>query len=168
MENYIERSMVKDEFVQVKAKCHWFVWIGFCFKFLIFGGIALFCAYAASKFYFADMPLRALIFLFLAVALFLYIFVAFLRLKMTEMACTNRRVVYKTGIIAIKTEEIMLDKIESIQIEQTIFGRIFGCGNVSFSGTGTFRVDFYDVSNPWKVKTRIEELMEEVGKKIKK
>ncbi len=167
MESYVEGSMGKDEFVQVKAKYHWFVWIGFYFKLLIFGGITLFCAYAASKFYFSDRPLRALIFLFLVVALILYIFVAFLRLKLTEMACTNRRVVYKTGIIAIKTEEIKLDKIESIQIEQTLFGRIFGCGNISFSGTGTSKVDFYDVSNPWKVKTKIEEAMEEVGKKIK-
>ena len=77
------------------------------------------------------------------------------------MVCTSRRVVFKTGIISIKTAEIKIDKIESIQIEQSFWGRILGYGNICFSGTGTAKVEFFYVDNPWQIKPQIEEAIDE-------
>lgn len=99
--------------------------------------------------------------LIMACVLGVYPFLLYLSLHLTEMVCTNRRVVYKTGIISIKTEEIKVERIESIQVKQTFWGRVFGYGNILFSGTGSAKVEFFDVDNPLQVKARIEEAVDE-------
>ena len=55
----------------------------------------------------------------------------------TEIAVTNRRVIYKRGFISRTTAEMHMDKIESVKIDQSILGRILGYGEVTILGTGT-------------------------------
>ncbi|MBP5399159.1 MAG: PH domain-containing protein [Alphaproteobacteria bacterium] len=168
MENYVEGSMAKDEVMQVRAKFHWLVWLKFYVSLLFWGIVVLLCGYTGIKMYFEDNGFLSSVFLLIALLALIYILWVFLKLKFTEMACTNKRIIYKTGVISLKTAEIKVDKIESIQIEQTFWGRIFGCGNIIFSGTGTAKVKFYDVSNPWQIKTRIEESLDEGVSKQKR
>jgi uncharacterized membrane protein YdbT with pleckstrin-like domain len=54
----------------------------------------------------------------------------------TEIAVTNRRVIYKKGIIRLHTNEMNMDKVESVQVSQSILGRMFDFGNVRILGTG--------------------------------
>jgi uncharacterized membrane protein YdbT with pleckstrin-like domain len=54
----------------------------------------------------------------------------------TETDVTDRRVVHKTGFIKRSTFEIALDKIESVDVEQSILGRILNYGNVTILGVG--------------------------------
>jgi uncharacterized membrane protein YdbT with pleckstrin-like domain len=54
----------------------------------------------------------------------------------TETDVTNRRVVHKTGFIKRTTFEIALDKIESVDVDQSIAGRILDYGNVEIKGVG--------------------------------
>ena len=49
---------------------------------------------------------------------------------------TDRRVVYKTGLIRRHTIEMNMDKVESVNVDQSILGRIFGYGTVDIRGTG--------------------------------
>ena len=76
-----------------------------------------------------------------------------------EMAVTNKRVVAKTGIISVHTEELQWNKIESIEIRQGVLGRWLNYGEVYFSGTGTSYVRFGDVQDPWKVKSQSAEIL---------
>ena len=75
------------------------------------------------------------------------------------MAVTNKRVVAKTGIISIHSEELQWNKIESIEIRQGIMGRWLNYGYVYFSGTGISFVRFGDVQNPWQVKSKSAEIL---------
>jgi Bacterial PH domain len=43
---------------------------------------------------------------------------------MTEIALTDRRVIYKTGIIWRNTTEMHMDKVESVEVKQSVLGRI--------------------------------------------
>lgn len=167
MEKYVEGSMSKDEIVQVKAKYHWLVWAKFYVSLFFWGLIALVCAFVSLKMYSYDNENLAIIFLIMTLFILFYILWILFELKLTEMACTNKRIIYKTGIISLKTEEIKVDKIEAIQIEQTFWGRILGYGDIIFSGTGTTKVKFCDVSNPWKIKSKIEEALDETVKELK-
>ena len=160
MEKYVEGNMIKDEFVRVLAKYHWFVWMKFFASLIFWGLISFVCAIVGIKLYFSDNKILAKIFLVTATFSFGYIIWMFLGLRLTEMVCTNKRVVCKTGVISVKTAEIKVDKIEAIRIEQTVMGRIFGFGNIIFSGTGTTKVEFCNVSNPGKVKAKIEETLD--------
>lgn len=67
---------------------------------------------------------------------FLLLAVAAIRFFTTELAITNKRVIAKFGLISRSTIEINLQKIESIQVRQGIFGRIFNFGSVVVSGAG--------------------------------
>jgi uncharacterized membrane protein YdbT with pleckstrin-like domain len=55
----------------------------------------------------------------------------------TEIAVTNRRVIYKRGFISRSTAEMHMDKIESVKIDQSVLGRILDYGKVTVLGTGT-------------------------------
>ena len=54
----------------------------------------------------------------------------------TEIAVTNRRLIYKRGWIARRTEEINLRRIEEVNLKQGVLGRIFGWGRLRVHGTG--------------------------------
>src|SRR5215475_9184348 len=53
------------------------------------------------------------------------------RRNATEMAVTNRRVVVKTGLASRKTIEMLLNKIESIEVNETAAGRALGYGSIT-------------------------------------
>src|SRR6202035_1522264 len=57
----------------------------------------------------------------------------------TETDVTNLRVVHKTGFIKRRTFEMSLDKVESVDVNQSILGRIFNYGNVTILGVGEGR-----------------------------
>jgi uncharacterized membrane protein YdbT with pleckstrin-like domain len=63
-------------------------------------------------------------------------FPAFLRRFTTELVVTDRRIVYKTGLIRRHTTEMNMDKVESVNVDQSVLGRLFGYGTVEVRGTG--------------------------------
>ena len=56
--------------------------------------------------------------------------------KFSEFGITNKRLIIKTGILSRKTLELNLSKIESVNVNQSIFGRILGYGSIGVIGTG--------------------------------
>jgi len=66
----------------------------------------------------------------------------------TETDVTDRRVVHKTGFIKRRTFEIPLDKIESVDVDQSIMGRILNYGNVTIMGVGEGRETISTIAAP--------------------
>ena len=66
----------------------------------------------------------------------------------TEIAVTNRRVIYKRGFISRMTAEMHMDKIESVRIDQSILGRILDYGTVEILGTGTGAESLGEINEP--------------------
>jgi uncharacterized membrane protein YdbT with pleckstrin-like domain len=54
----------------------------------------------------------------------------------TEVAVTDRRIIYKIGFIKRRTVEMHMDKVESVDVDQTVVGRIFNYGDITIRGTG--------------------------------
>ena len=54
----------------------------------------------------------------------------------TETDVTNLRVVHKTGFIKRQTFEMSVDKVESVDVNQSILGRILNYGDVTIFGVG--------------------------------
>jgi uncharacterized membrane protein YdbT with pleckstrin-like domain len=61
---------------------------------------------------------------------------AWFRRWTTEIDVTDRRVVYKRGFIRRHTVEMNMDKIESVDVDQSLIGRLFDYGDVIIRGTG--------------------------------
>lgn len=79
-----------------------------------------------------------------------------LKLRCTEIGLTNKRVVVKTGIISRHTEEMRIGSIETVEIRQSIWGRLLGFGEVHLTGKGTSDLVLRRMANPIEVKRRIE------------
>ena len=75
-----------------------------------------------------------------------------------EFTITNKRVVIKTGLISRKTVELNLTKIESVNVDQTIMGRIFGFGSISIIGIGRTREVFVNIRKPLEFRKKFQEL----------
>jgi uncharacterized membrane protein YdbT with pleckstrin-like domain len=66
----------------------------------------------------------------------------------TETDVTNLRVVHKTGFIRRRTFEISLDKVESVDVNQSIAGRILNYGDVTILGVGEGKTTIETIASP--------------------
>ena len=156
MRKYISTTLIQGEQVVLTPAIHGIVYAK---PFVFFGVISLFLIMALC----IDMGFSAWLMteaLVLLVALLWFLFDK-LYYAHVEMAVTNKRVVAKTGIISVQSEELQWTKIESIEIRQGIVGRCLNYGDVYFSGTGTSYVRFADVRDPWGVKSKAAEILSE-------
>jgi len=87
----------------------------------------------------------------------------YLRLRAIEQGVTNKRVIFKTGIIGRKSEEMKLTSIETVEIDQGIMGRMFGFGDVKITGRGTSDLVFKGIKDPMSVKRQIESVSNPAG-----
>ncbi len=73
----------------------------------------------------------------------------------TEIAATNRRIIYKKGLIRRRTNEMNMDKVESVQVEQSILGRMLDYGTVTILGTGEGFETLRTIANPIELRNSI-------------
>ncbi len=78
----------------------------------------------------------------------------------TEFAITNKRVVAKRGFIHRNTLEILLPKIESVNVYQNILGRLLNFGTVTVTGTGGTKESFKAIIDPTTVRKKINQIIE--------
>ncbi len=140
---YLNKTLSKGEKILETANLHWMAYLPVVFYTII-----------------------GLITIFVGVGLFFLIVAGFkfLSNRKTEMIVTNKRIVIKKGIIAVKTDEVKNGKIESISIRQGILGRVFDYSDLYFSGTGTEKVKFTYVAQPVITKSKIEDVIEKSNK----
>jgi uncharacterized membrane protein YdbT with pleckstrin-like domain len=88
---------------------------------------------------------------------------AAIRYFTTELAITNKRVIAKFGLISRSTVEINIHKIESIQVNQGILGRIFNFGSIVVSGAGNPQAPVPGISSPLDFRRAFLNTQEETG-----
>lgn len=82
-----------------------------------------------------------------------------LKIFFTEQGVTTKKGVKKVGIISRNTEELLLSKVETVEIKQGVLGRILGYGDVQLTGTGNSYLVFNTISSPMNVKRNIESIL---------
>ena len=80
---------------------------------------------------------------------------AAIRRATTELAVTDRRVIYKSGLLARHTLEMNRSKVESVDVDQSILGRMFGFGTIVVRGTGGSLEPMRMVSDPLRFRSHI-------------
>ena len=151
--SYVKKTLQSDEVVELVAKLHW---INYLFAALLFAISALLWMYSLVPEDYNKSDIFWLVLFFAGWGGY-----QFLKLWVIEMAVTNKRVVLRKGIIAIDTDELKNMKIEGIEVEQSVMGRILNYGNVCFGGVGVGRLVFANVSGPLEIKRRAEEIVGE-------
>jgi uncharacterized membrane protein YdbT with pleckstrin-like domain len=150
MGRYIDEILQPGEKVLYSTNAHWIFYLP-----AIVAWIVVLALVAASGAFppmaLVGLPAAAVI---AVVALYFTIKGWFHRLT-TETDVTDRRVVHKTGFIKRRTFEIALDKIESVDVEQSILGRIFNFGDVTIMGVGEGKQTISTIASPLAFRSAI-------------
>ena len=146
MGRYIDDILQPGEKVRYSTNAHWIffgpailLWILAAIFLVVSGMVA-----SGSPLSVACWALAAIVAL---IALYKTITAWFHRWT-TETDVTNLRVVHKTGFISRKTFEMSLDKVESVDVTQSIAGRIFDFGDVTIMGVGEGRETIRTIASP--------------------
>jgi uncharacterized membrane protein YdbT with pleckstrin-like domain len=129
---YYTKVLQPDETVKFIGRLHWIMYSNAI--------LLLVCAVAAAIF---SMTLQdnqqilglvvAGIFLLLAIVTFLgHLFQQWT----TEIVVTDKRIIHKHGFIRRSTEEMNISKVESVDVQQSVLGRLLDYGTVMAKGTG--------------------------------
>src|ERR1700704_6376794 len=117
---YIDHNLISDEEVTYKAHLHWVLFVKPGLLSVALAGLAAFVIYLGYSWAGAGI---------LAITAIPLLTTAISR-SSAEFAVTNKRVILKTGFIQKKTAEMFLNKIESVGVDQSVMGRIFGYGTI--------------------------------------
>jgi uncharacterized membrane protein YdbT with pleckstrin-like domain len=73
----------------------------------------------------------------------------------TEIAVTDRRIIYKTGFISRHTAEMNMHRVETVAVEQGLLGRMLGYGTVHIRGTGAGIENLTMIRDPLALRSAI-------------
>jgi uncharacterized membrane protein YdbT with pleckstrin-like domain len=155
---YIERNLVPGESLAYRTGCHWVVmfWPLVGGAVLGFVGFAFFAgglmATRNGGRYEGAMVWGGLALLG-AVAL---VAGGIIRGVATEVAVSNRRVLIKTGLFSRRSVEVLLPKVESIGVDESLFGRMLGYGTVIVRGTGGTFETFDKIAHPNELRRQVQ------------
>jgi uncharacterized membrane protein YdbT with pleckstrin-like domain len=141
--SYVERVLQPGETIRHTASIHWIVYWP--------GALCLLAAIVA--FGYGEIQGHATAFwgwvaaLLAIVALFLLV-PEWGAGSTTEIAVTDRRIIFKRGFIRRYTIEMHLDKVESVDVEQSILGRIFNFGDIIIRGVGVGIEPLHNIDSP--------------------
>lgn len=147
--SYVERVLQPGEQVRHISSIHWI---------LYWPGVAV-ALLAVAAYWFGEtrwLP-RAWQYTAYALALVAVVLLVkeWLQWWITEIAVTNRRVIYKRGLIRLQTNEMNMDKVESVQVNQSVLGRMFDFGTVKILGTGEGFEALRTITGPIKLRNSI-------------
>lgn len=152
MGRFIDEILQPGETVRYSTNAHWMFYLR-----SIWAAIVALLLFAGSQAVATDWLVKAL----LAAATVVALAAAYWACKAwfhrftTETDVTDRRVVHKTGFVKRHTFEIPLDKIESVDVDQSILGRILNYGDVTIMGVGEGRQKIATIASPLKFRSAI-------------
>ena len=149
--SYVDRVLLSDEVVLARTAIHWFIYLRAIFAALLAAAtaVASFWVPAEAQLY-VQIAAGAIAF----IALWLWLG-AWARRSSTELAVTNRRVIHKTGFLSRSTREMNREKVESVDVQQSISGRIFGYGTILVRGVGSSWEPFSHIADPLAFRSSI-------------
>ena len=153
MASYIERSLGTGEKIIARAHFPWVYTVGAWARFLV--PLALLMALVSMDEnrpapFSTNDPLTWLTVLMAVMTLAgFYLFAMLILLRSTtEIGVTSHRFVEKSGLVALRTNEIALHNIEGVRVNQTVMGRVFNYGTVRIEGTGVDAVTTPSIADP--------------------
>ena len=145
MGRYIDDILQPGEKVLYSTNAHWIFYLPAIAAWLVAVAFLV-----LSRLVVADTPTLLCLSLAAISAIFaLYkMLTAWFHRWTTETDVTNLRVVHKTGFIKRRTFEMSLDKVESVDVNQSILGRILNYGNVTILGVGEGKETIATIASP--------------------
>ncbi len=154
---YVESNLISGEAVTYRGRLHWIV----LFRPFLVGtllGLAagglMFLGKKHADQYASILMWTGAVLLALAA---IFLIAGFLVRNSAEFAVTNKRVILKSGMMQRRTVEMFLNKIESVGVNQTIWGRIFNYGTMILHGTGGTAEPFDRIARPLEFRRQVQD-----------
>jgi len=80
---------------------------------------------------------------------------------------TNKRIILKAGWMRKVLEEVLLDKVQGIDIDQSIPGRILNYGAIRIKGIGINNINMKNVKEPFEFRMQAQEQIRNIQEEIK-
>jgi uncharacterized membrane protein YdbT with pleckstrin-like domain len=164
--SYIDKTLVPGERVIHTTRLHWIVMLGHIIMGLILMAGGAFCLYYAnyhrSTLQLTDLHVLIGAGIVLIFSGLLVIFVGSVRRNATEMAVTTRRVVIKKGLTSRTTIEMLLNKVETLEVSEPTMGRMLGYGSITMVGTGGTSEPFHKMSHPLEFRSAVQQQIEKM------
>jgi uncharacterized membrane protein YdbT with pleckstrin-like domain len=141
----VKKNLIDGEEIIYQAFTHWFILIPSFF----YGILGIFSLVFIALTAFLSLP----------ITLFFFIlsFSAALPYFVNELAMTNKRIISKKGFIRRDTSELKLSKLETIEIKQSVLGRILGFGKIICIGTGGSETFIDNIDHPLEFRKKFLE-----------
>ncbi|NJL13107.1 MAG: PH domain-containing protein [Microscillaceae bacterium] len=160
--SYVKENLARGERVVHTTHLHWVLFL----ESLSIVGLGLFISYLGYSY---RQALGSFNFVIDYIAMAVLIFgggkflIEFIRHQSSEFAVTTRRIIIKVGVLQRKSVSMPLSKIESIEIDQSILGRLLGFGSINITGTGTAESKFDLLNNPGEFRRKMQLVSEGEG-----
>jgi uncharacterized membrane protein YdbT with pleckstrin-like domain len=131
---YLDRVLQPGETILVRARLHWVIYLPALAAIVLAAGVAIGTAVAITdhSMALAGYALAGLILIYGVITLLGRLILV----SSTEFGVTDHRVIVKRGLVSLHTVEMNVDKVESVDVDQTILGRMLGYGSVTVHGVG--------------------------------
>ncbi len=153
MASYVDNVLQPGETVRYTGTLHWVIFLP-AFALLAFAifGLAAMVVMPGT----GHGPRLFFIIVMLAFAFgVLHLIAAWIKRAATEIAVTNHRIICKTGLISRRSVEMNMDKVESVDVTQDIFGRLLDYGTVTIRGTGAGLEPLVTIASPLALRNAI-------------
>jgi uncharacterized membrane protein YdbT with pleckstrin-like domain len=150
--SYVASVLQPGETVVCRAGLHWLIYWRAVLMLIVAAAITIASGAVTSSGTETVVLLAAGIAFLLAVV---DAIIAAIRRATTELAVTNHRVIYKRGLFSRHTIEMNRSKVESVDVDQSLMGRIFGYGTVLVRGTGGSLEPLQNIANPLALRSSI-------------
>jgi membrane protein YdbS with pleckstrin-like domain len=149
---YYTKVLQPDETVKVIGRLHWSIYLRAILVLLIAVAVLVGSSWLPDPDWqhFAVLASGAI-----AVVGLVLLLAAWIRRRATEIVVTDRRVIFKRGLITRHTVEMNVTKIETVDVEQGLGGRIWGYGTVQIRGTGIGIEPLVGVGAPLSIRNAI-------------
>jgi membrane protein YdbS with pleckstrin-like domain len=153
--SYVDHNLMDGEQVFYRARRHWtvfgrslfFLFVGV----LVFAGVRIWAPPEwPGSVSIAAFALGSLVALSTAIP-------AGIDRATSEFAVTNKRVIIKVGWIRRRSVETLLTKVEGIEVNQGICGRVFDYGTIVITGTGGSKESFEQIGAPLVFRRKVQE-----------
>lgn len=147
---YIDSNLLPGETVVYRARLHTIIFMP-AVGFALLGALVLVIALGSPQLH-ALVWVAALL-LVVAVAIWLARYVKY---RTSEFAITDKRVLVKVGLVRRHTLELLLSKVETVGVEQTVWGRLLNFGTIVVTGTGGTKEPFQAIAHPLEFRKQVQ------------
>lgn len=151
--SYIDGHLMPDEMVASRKRLHWIIfWKPLVLVLSALGIMALGAIFESQVVVYIGLAVLAIAAVWGGMVLVRYV--------TTEFAVTNKRLIRKEGVLSHTSRELHLSKLESVQVEQTLIGRMLGFGTMIVSGTGGLHHEFELIPHPLRFREVVQQQIE--------